>query len=69
MVADAGRNVGSELLQSRQEPLEFAQLPGTAGRRQLLLLAEVRRLSARGRRRVRRHHVTSGRRQRVVDCK
>jgi len=61
VVADARRDVGSELLQRRQESLQLAQLASTARRRQLLLLGQVRRLSARGRRV--RHRVTSRWRQ------
>lgn len=36
-LADLGRDVVAELLQRRQEALEFAQLPSAAGRRQLLV--------------------------------
>lgn len=36
-LADLGRDVVAELLQRRQEALEFAELPGAAGRRQLLV--------------------------------
>ena len=61
MVADARRDVGAELLKSGQEALQLAELASSACRWQLLLLRQVRHLSAR-RRRVR-HHVTSGRRQ------
>lgn len=36
-LADLGRDVVAELLQRRQEALEFAELPCAAGRRQLLV--------------------------------
>jgi len=65
VIADAWRNVGSELLERGQESLQLAELASATCRRQLLLLGQVRHLSARGRRM--RHHVTSGWRQRVAD--
>ena len=62
--ADAGRDVGAELLQRGQESLQLAQLTSSARRWQLLLLRQVRYLSAGGRRV--RHRVAARWRQRVT---
>lgn len=42
-LADLGRYVVAELLQRRQEALQLAQLPGAAGRRELLVGERRRR--------------------------